>query len=108
GGLLPRRRSGRVPRQAVRARHLSGDPPVPWSTPGAPTMSIARLLTPTEAERTQRLRARRIAIDVQKLGDVAASLRHGEVGALEGTVQDLSLHGLAVAVPQVAQQGLLM
>jgi extracellular factor (EF) 3-hydroxypalmitic acid methyl ester biosynthesis protein len=71
-------------------------------------MSIARLLTPAEAERTQRLRARRIAIDVQKLGDVGASLRHGEAGALEGTVQDLSLHGLAVAVPQVAQQGLLM
>jgi extracellular factor (EF) 3-hydroxypalmitic acid methyl ester biosynthesis protein len=57
---------------------------------------------------TPRLRARRISIDVELLGAVTAVLRHPQLGMLTGTVRDLSLHGIAVAVRPATPQSLLM
>lgn len=60
------------------------------------TLSLGR---PANVERTPRLRARRIPVDISTLGPVRAELTHGSLGKLEGEVRDLSLHGVAVALP---------
>ncbi len=56
-----------------------------------------------------RLRARRIAVDAERIGEVRATARHGELGSVAGAVRDLSLHGLALVLPrQRADVGLLL
>ncbi len=54
---------------------------------------------PDETKRTPKLRARRIAVDTEKLGAVRASMRHPELGVITGDVQDLSLHGIGLVIP---------
>lgn len=53
-------------------------------------------------DRTPRLRARRIPVDVKTLGPVTATMSHRDVGTLQGEVKDLSVHGIAVAVMPLA------
>lgn len=64
-------------------------------------MTLAAGPSPS-ADRTPRLRARRIPVDISTLGPVRATMSHGELGALEGDVKDLSLHGVAVEIPPQA------
>ncbi|MSP60913.1 MAG: class I SAM-dependent methyltransferase [Myxococcales bacterium] len=49
--------------------------------------------------RSQRLRARRIRVEDLKLGDVAATGLHASFGILNASVEDLSLHGMALVIP---------
>jgi|SRR5215510_9234598 len=51
-----------------------------------------------EGPRSRRMRARRSRIADLKLEDVQASFRHRSLGALVAVVEDVSLHGMAVAV----------
>lgn len=57
------------------------------------------LSAPESDRRTPKFRARRIAIDPATIGPVHASMRHAELGEITGDVQDLSLHGIGVALP---------
>lgn len=49
-------------------------------------------------DRTPRLRARRLPVDVEALGPVRASFHHASLGAVDADVRDLSLTGLAIAM----------
>ena len=49
--------------------------------------------------RTPKFRARRIAVDVARLGAVTASMNHGALGRISGDVHDLSALGAAVVLP---------
>lgn len=51
------------------------------------------------AARTPILRARRIPVDVERMGPAVATMRHPGVGTITGDVQDLSLMGVAVVLP---------
>lgn len=62
-------------------------------------MSAPASIPPSKDARTPKLRARRIAVDPAKLGPVRASMRHPDLGTIQGDVQDLSLHGLALVMP---------
>jgi len=63
--------------------------------PAAPEAVAA----PEAARRTPRFRARRIPVDVSKLGSVIASMHHAGLGRISGDVQDLSALGVAVVLP---------
>ncbi len=62
-------------------------------------MSLAFVETPSPIDRTPRFRARRINVDVAKLGPVRASFEHAELGELTVDVLDLTVHGLALELP---------
>lgn len=49
-------------------------------------------------DRTLRLRARRLSVDIAALGPVRARLHHASLGAVDAEVRDLSLNGLAIAL----------
>jgi len=53
-------------------------------------------VAPPTSDRTPRLRARRISVDLENLGVVRAELTHAERGRFTGEVRDLSLHGIGV------------
>lgn len=57
-----------------------------------------------ESPRSRQIRARRLRVDALKLGPLTAQFLHARLGAGEGTVEDLSLHGMALVLPAVANQ----
>ena len=59
----------------------------------SPSLSLQR-----STLRNRRLRARRIRVEHAKLGAVVASARHSALGSFEATVEDLSLHGVALVI----------
>src|SRR5262249_28295182 len=56
-----------------------------------------------EFPRPRRMRARRLRMTDLKLDEVRARFRHRLLGAVDGVVEDVSLHGMAVVVPGGAQ-----
>jgi len=65
------------------------------------TASAVAIATP---RRRKRLRARRVRIDELRLGTVHARFHHVALGQRTATVEDVSLHGLALAVSADAEQ----
>lgn len=58
---------------------------------------------------SRRMRARRLRVDDLNLGATTARVTHATLGEVEGKVFDLSLTGLAIAVPSAAgSQGLVL
>lgn len=55
--------------------------------------------TAGESPGPRRMRARRLRMSDLKLDEVRARLRHRLLGELDGVVEDVSLHGMAVVVP---------
>ncbi|GMV16757.1 MAG: class I SAM-dependent methyltransferase [Polyangiaceae bacterium] len=57
----------------------------------------------------RRLRARRLRLGDLRLGDTLARGRHATLGRIEGTVEDLSLSGLALVLPdRASSHGLVL
>ena len=57
----------------------------------------------------RRMRARRLRVEDLNLGVTSATASHSTLGAIRGSVSDLSLTGLAIAVPgAAASQGLVL
>ena len=63
---------------------------------------------PGGGSRSQRLRARRIRVDVVKFGEVSATALHTTLGPLKARVEDLSLHGMALVVGGLGSQAQLI
>lgn len=49
--------------------------------------------------RTKRMRARRLRVEDLKLGAIAVACRHPGIGPLQGTAEDVSMHGLSFVLP---------
>jgi extracellular factor (EF) 3-hydroxypalmitic acid methyl ester biosynthesis protein len=56
------------------------------------------------APRNKRMRARRLRAEELQLGTIDARVRHAQLGEWAATVEDVSLHGVALAVAGAAQQ----
>ncbi len=56
--------------------------------------------SPKDGRRPRRMRARRHRIADLKIGEIRARLFHFELGEVAAVAEDVSLHGLAIAVPQ--------
>ncbi len=54
---------------------------------------------PKDGRRPRRMRARRHRIADLKIGEIRARLFHFELGEVAAVAEDVSLHGLAIAVP---------
>ncbi|HJZ88209.1 MAG TPA: hypothetical protein VKN99_23705 [Polyangia bacterium] len=52
----------------------------------------------------RRLRARRLRVEELNLGPIRASARHAGLGGIRAEVEDLSLHGMALVIPDAAAQ----
>lgn len=64
--------------------------------------------SPARGSRSQRLRARRIRVDVLKFGEVDATALHTTLGLIKASVEDLSLHGMALVVRGIGSQAQLV
>jgi extracellular factor (EF) 3-hydroxypalmitic acid methyl ester biosynthesis protein len=60
------------------------------------------------ATRPKRMRARRLRPQELRVGTVQAQFQHATLGRLSATVEDLSLHGLALVIPGAAVRGALL
>lgn len=72
--------------------------------------SSSLAITPPVAasERPKRMRARRLRVDDLKLGVLAVTCRHGELGVLVGVAEDVSMHGLSVVLAATASPRALL
>jgi extracellular factor (EF) 3-hydroxypalmitic acid methyl ester biosynthesis protein len=70
------------------------------SLPADPTPSSARPRSKLAIPRSaRRLRPNRLRVEDLKLDGMTATAHHPSIGAVGGTVEDLSIHGMGVVVP---------
>jgi extracellular factor (EF) 3-hydroxypalmitic acid methyl ester biosynthesis protein len=63
---------------------------------------------PVRESRSQRLRARRIRVDVLRFGEVSVTAAHPSTGPFSARVEDLSLHGMALIIVGLGPQAALV
>jgi extracellular factor (EF) 3-hydroxypalmitic acid methyl ester biosynthesis protein len=87
----------------------SADAPVTHEGPESYARAVVEsTVTLAEARRPRRLRARRVRAEELQIDGLEVSLRHATLGTVTGSVEDLSLTGLALTLKGAAGKGNLI
>src|SRR5689334_10551524 len=62
------------------------------------SQKIILFADPAPPKRTKKMRTRRLKVEELKLGPLAVRFHHAGLGIIDASVDDLSLHGLAVVI----------